>query len=165
MDWYVVQSHPCKESFVRGRIQEMRRDVFLPMVRERHIGRRGARLGPLFPGYLFARLSRDEGDLARVRWTHGVRRLLGDGEGPRPVDNGLIESIRNRADASGRVRLGAGLRRGDRVRVLDGPLAGLVGILETPASSPVERVCVLLEVFQRLTRVELSAQTVCGARA
>jgi hypothetical protein len=51
------------------------------------------------------------------------------------------------------------------VRILDGPLSGLVGILERPAATPVERVCVLLEVFQRLTRVELPAQAICGARA
>jgi len=64
-----------------------------------------------------------------------------------------------------RVRLGIGLRRGDRVRILDGPLAGLVGILDRPATTPMERVCVLLDVFNRATRVDLPAQAICGARA
>lgn len=163
--WYVVQSHPRKESLVRGRIADLGREVFLPTVAERHRGKRRSAIGPLFPGYLFARLSRMEGDLARVRWTHGVRKVLGDGEGPQPVDDALVETIRARADRTGRVRLGIGLRRGDRVRILDGPLAGLVGILERPASTPVERVCVLLDVFQRTTRVELPVAAVCGARA
>jgi transcription elongation factor/antiterminator RfaH len=158
--WYVIQSHPRKERFVQGRIQDLEREVFLPIVSERRQGHRRATLGPLFPGYLFARLSPSIGDLARVRWTQGVRRVLGDGKGPRPVDDRLIEAIRAQADATGRVRLGRGLRRGERVRVVDGPLAGLLGILERVASTPAERVCVLLDVFSRSTRVELPAHAI-----
>jgi transcriptional antiterminator RfaH len=162
--WYVIQSHPRKEPLVGTRLRELGREVFLPTVSERRPGTRRSSIGPLFPGYLFARLARKEGDLATVRWTHGVRRLLGDGEGPQPVAERLIETIRARSDRTGRVRLGADLKRGDRVRVLDGPLTGLVGILERPAVSPVERVCVLLDVFRRLTQVDLPASAICGVR-
>ena len=163
--WYVVQAHPRKERLVGTRIQELGREVFLPTVSERRPGQRRSTVGPLFPGYLFARLGIAHGDLATIRWTHGVRRLLGDGAGPQPVADALVDSIRRRADRSGRVRLGAGLKRGERVRVLDGPLAGLIGLLERPAGTPVERVCVLLDVFQRLTRVELPSHAICGVRS
>lgn len=162
LDWYVIQAHPRKEPLVSSRVRELGREVFLPTVSARRPGTRRSSIGPLFPGYLFARLARDEGDLATVRFTHGVRRLLGDGEGPQPVAERLIETIRARSDRTGRVRLGAGLKRGDRVRVLDGPLTGLVGVLERPAASPVERVCVLLDVFRRLTQVELPVNAICG---
>jgi transcription antitermination factor NusG len=147
---------------VENRIRDLGREVFLPTVAERRPRRRRATIGPLFPSYVFARLASAEGDLARVRWTPGVRRVLGDGRGPQPVSDTLIAALRARADRTGRMRLGSGLRRGDRVRVLDGPLAGLIGLLERPAASPAERVCVLLDVFQRLTRVELPAHAVCG---
>ena len=91
--------------------------------------------------------------------------MLGDAEGPRPVEDQIVSAIRARADSTGRVRLGMGLRKGARVRILDGPLAGLVGVLERPAGTAVERVSVLLAVFQRPTRVELSAQAICSAGA
>jgi transcriptional antiterminator RfaH len=162
--WYVVHAHARKESFVGGRIRDIGREVFLPVISERRPGQRRSAVGPLFPGYLFARLSRRDGDLAQVRWTPGVRRVLGDGSGPQPVQDALVDALRRRADGQGRVRLGTGLRRGDPVRVLDGPLAGLVGILERPATSPTERVCVLLDVFQRLTRVELTADAIQSVR-
>ena len=126
---------------------------------------RRATIGPLFPGYLFARLSIEQGDLNRIRWTPGVRKLLGDSEGPSPIEDRVVDAIRMRADRTGRVRLGLGLRKGDRVRILDGPLSGLVGILERPALTAIERVCVLLAVFQRPTRVELPAQAICSAGA
>ena len=160
--WYIVQSHPRKEGFVRERIQDLDREVFLPLVAERRPGRRRVTVGPLFPSYLFAKLSGERGDLARVRWMHGVRRFLGDGEGPRPVEDTVVKTIRARADHTGRVKLGLGLRRGDRVRIVDGPLAGLVGVLQRAASSPEQRVCVLLELFHRTTRVELPANAVGG---
>jgi transcriptional antiterminator RfaH len=163
--WYVIQSHPRKEPLVRRRIAELGREVFLPTITERRNGQRKATTGPLFPGYLFARLSPDEGDLIRIRWTHGVRRVLGDAAGARPVEDAVVEAIRSRADSTGRVRLGTGLRRGAQVRILVGPLAGLVGILERPAATALERVCVLLAVFQRPTRVELPAQAICSAGA
>lgn len=150
---------------MRGRIGTLVRDVFLPTVAERRGRARRATLGPLFPGYLFARLSVEEGDLPRIRWTPGVKKVLGDAGGPSPIDDRIVEAIRMRADRTGRVRLGLGLRKGDRVRILDGPLAGLVGVLERPAVSAIERVCVLLAVFQRPTRVELPAQAICSAGA
>lgn len=160
--WYVVQAHPRKEPFVRDRIHDLGREAFLPMLRERSPGRRRSRLVPLFPGYLFAKLSESDGDLPHVRWAPGVRRLLGDCDQPRPVEDELIECIRARTDRNGRVKLGRRLRPGSRVRIVDGPLAGLIGILERPAVEPAERVSVLLELFNRPTRVEVAAGAIWG---
>lgn len=160
--WYVVQSNVRKESFVRDRIEELGREAFLPLLSERRRGRRRATTGPFFPGYLFARLSECDGDLARVRWLHGVRRVLGDGDRPRPVHDGIVDTIRIRADATGRVRFGGRLRRGDRVKILDGPFAGLIGVLERPPHGPEQRILVLLELFQRVTRVQLGVDEVHG---
>ena len=57
--WYVVQCHPRKERFVRERLEDLGCSVFLPLIKERIPGRRQWRLGPLFPGYLFAGLDED----------------------------------------------------------------------------------------------------------
>ncbi len=160
--WYVVESHPFREDFVRDRMRDLGRDVFLPLVSERKPGRRSSTLGPLFPGYLFACLSETEGDLPRVRWMHGVRRILGHGERPAPVEDEVVETIRARADRKGKVNLGVSLRRGDRMRVLQGPLAGLIGVITHPATRPEHRVWVLLELFKRATRVQLSTSAVGG---
>jgi len=160
--WYVVQAHHRKEEFVRERIEELGREVFLPLVKERRPGRRRFRTGPLFPGYLFARLSENEGDFPRVRWAPGVRRLLGDGSRPQPLGDEVVDCIRAQSDGDGRVRFGRRLRRGARVRIVDGPLAGLFGVLEKSAHTPEQRVSVLLELFHRPTRVEVPAEVVWG---
>jgi transcriptional antiterminator RfaH len=162
LHWYVVQTNAGKERVVRERIADLGREVFLPLISERVSGSRSRRLVPMFPRYLFARLSLDVGDGPRIRWMPGVHRLLGDAAGPRPIDEAAVRCIRTRVDRSGRVRLGRGLRRGDRVRVVEGPLAGLLGILERPIDSAGERVAVLLDVFHRQTRVVLPAYAVWG---
>jgi len=158
--WYVIQSNPRRETFVRERIEDLGCEVFLPLMAERRPGRCRATVGPLFPSYLFARLSAT--DLPRIRWTPGVRQVLGNGQRPLPVEDAAVDLIRSRADCTGKVKLGLGLRRGDRVKILDGPFAGLTGMLERPAMSPGQRVNVLLEVFHRLTRVEMRAHAIAG---
>ena len=165
LHWYVVQTHAGKESFIEDRIADLGREVFLPRIAERVLGRRSRRLVPLFPRYLFAKLCMAGGDSPRVRWMPGVSRVLGDGAGPRPIDDAAVHSIRARADRSGRVRLGRRLRMGDRVQIVQGPLAGLFGIMERPAHRADERVAVLLDVFHRQTRVVVPAYAVWGEAA
>jgi len=155
--WFVVHSLPRKERFVRDRLRELGRDAFLPLVASRRARRSAVTLAPLFPGYLFAKLSMAGGDLTRIRWMHGVRRLLGHGQRPHPVPDELVQMIRRRADAAGRVRPPARMRRGERVRIVEGPLAGLIGVLDRPETRAEDRVCVLLRLFERQTRVEIPA--------
>jgi transcription antitermination factor NusG len=163
LSWYVVHCHPRREVFVRDRVRDLGRDVFLPLISERRSKNRRRSLVPMFPGYVFSRLAESEGDLARVRWTHGVRRILGQDGVPTPIDDRVVTALRTRADRMGCMRIRNFFRAGERIRIVDGPLAGLIGIIERGESSPQERVCVLLELFHRLTRVELPAAAVGSA--
>lgn len=161
--WYVIHCHPRREVFVRDRVRDLGREAFLPLIAERRSKLRRRTLVPMFPGYVFSRLVESDGDLARVRWTQGVRRILGNDGVPTPIDDRVVEALRTRADRAGCVRLRDRFQAGERIRIVDGPLAGLIGIIERGESAPAERVCVLLELFHRLTRVELPAAAVGGA--
>jgi transcriptional antiterminator RfaH len=161
--WYVVQCHARREGFVRDQVLDLGNEVFLPMLDERRTAGRGRTAVPLFPGYIFSRLSERAGDLARVRWTQGVRRILGSDGAPRPVDDNVVDALRSRADRRGCIRLRRRFRQGDRIRVVDGPLAGLIGVIERGESTPAQRICVLLDLFRRVTRVELPAAAVGSA--
>lgn len=162
LGWYVIHCHPRREAFVRDRVRDFGRDVFLPLISERRRKTRHRSLVPLFPGYIFSKLSEADGDLARVRWTHGVQRILGSDGLPSPIDERVVEALRERVDRTGRVKLRDRFRTGDRVRIWDGALAGLIGVIEREESTPTQRVWVLLELFHRLTRVELPSTDVCS---
>lgn len=151
--WYVVHTKIRKEQYAEWQLTRRGVQTFLPwIVRPSSVTMEDV-MQPLFPGYLFARV-----DLAKqywdVVWAPGVHRLVGFGETPSSIDAEVIEFLRERAGHDGVVRMFPVFREGDRVRIKQGPLAGLVGIIEKPCGGR-GRVRVLMELLRRQTRVEL----------
>ena len=96
--WYVIQTKPGDERRVEIHLLNQEIDPFLPFL-EAHQYQGGKiikRVKPLFPNYLFARL-----DLGlhyyKVKWTRGVSKILGNGDGPIPVSEKVVQEIRKRA--------------------------------------------------------------------
>jgi transcriptional antiterminator RfaH len=150
----VVHTKVRKEQYAEWQLTRRGVETFLPWIVHPSRISLDDVLQPLFPGYLFARV-----DLARqywdVVWAPGVHRLVGFGETPSSIDDGVIDFLRARAGDGGVVRMFPVFREGDRVRIKQGPLAGLVGIIEKPCGGR-GRVRVLMELLRRQTRVEVS---------
>ncbi len=146
MNWYVVQTKPQSERRVEAKLAFRSVETFLPRIE--NPSRRGlVRIEPLFPGYLFVHVDRLPASLDAVRWTPGVRRILSAGGEPAPLDDQVINTIRSRLGEEGFVRVGLPFGPGDQVRITDGPMAGLSGILER-LTSRAGRVRVLLGLLQ-----------------
>jgi len=75
----------------------------------------------------------------------GVAHLMMDGELPRAVPEGVVEAFLNSVDREGFVCLDDTLQPGEKVRIVNGPFAGLVGQLASMDSNG--RVRVLLDVL------------------
>jgi len=154
--WYVVSSKLRRERYAAQQLGRRGVEVYLPRLL---LMRRGARVvRPLFPGYLFALLVLP-GDAARVAWTPGVRRLVTfEGEAP-ALPPAAIEFLRAQAGTDGVIAARPQpLPVGRRVRVTDGPLAGLVGIIEDPPDAR-GRVGVLMDILRAQTRVSIDADS------
>ncbi len=82
---------------------------------------------PLFPGYVFFRL--DLRDKLRVLEIPGVAKLVGFDGRPTSVPDEDIEAVRSCLDGGHAMQPYRYVQRGQRVRVLRGPLAGLTGIV------------------------------------
>ncbi len=81
---------------------------------------------PLFPNYLFVRLlPQDHGPLMRLP---GLLSTVGNAAGPVAIPDGDIELLR-RVIACKTIEPHPFLAKGDRVRVVTGPLAGLIGVV------------------------------------
>lgn len=154
--WLVVQTKPRVEDKVVACLGYRGVSAFLPrlLVRHRHGSRRWEVLEPLFPGYLFTRFCPEPALIDCVRWTPGVRRILGDGEQPvlRPTRLWLIS--RRGQGTGGYIVPGPPLAPGARVRFRTGPFAHLEGIVQRPPSQA-ERARVLLEMLNRNAAVEV----------
>jgi transcriptional antiterminator NusG len=106
----------------------------------------------MFPCYLFVRAVMPH-DFRRVASTPGVRGFIANSNGPAPVDDTVIAFLRSRESADGVIRYDA-LPVGQDVRIVSGPLKGLVAIVQRRMPAR-ERVAVLLHLLQRDTIVEL----------
>ena len=153
--WYVIQTKPKKENQVEFYLTNDGIEAFLPLYQNHsfRFGRNIKQITPLFPGYIFARFDLDPQHYA-VRWTRGVTRILGTGLEPVPMDDLVIEIIKNRVDKDNVVKQGKAFRRGDRVRIKSGPLKDLLGIFEQKTSNS-GRVKILLTLIGYQASVEL----------
>jgi transcription antitermination factor NusG len=106
---------------------------------------------PVFSNYVFCRFA--PATRAGVLKTPGVRSLVGFGGCPAPVPDAEIEAIRKAVGSGLPVEPWPFVRAGDRVRVLDGPLRGLDGLLVSGANKT--RVVVSVELLQRSVAVEI----------
>ncbi len=142
--WYVVQTKPCDEHRVETHLLNQEIETFLPLLEthQYHSGKLVQRIKPLFPNYLFARL-----DLKvhyyKVKWTRGVSKILGTGDGPIPISEKVVQTIKDKMGEDNVVKLEDELKEGDAVRVTSGPFKELMGIFQKKMSDK-GRVKVLL---------------------
>jgi transcriptional antiterminator RfaH len=100
----------------------------------------------LFPGYAFVLI---ELQWHAARWSPGVHRLVLDGDRPARVPDKVIAELKGR-ERNGLVELPLppGFRRGDKVRIIRGPLMGLEGLVE--GLRPQQRIEILLATLGRV---------------
>jgi transcription elongation factor/antiterminator RfaH len=158
--WYVVYTKPQREDRAQWHLQQKGLDTFFPRLCLPS-GRRTRRHSvPLFPNYLFVQ-RRLPDDYHVVRWPPGVNHVVGCEGIPTPLDGAVIAFLRQRptpegiSPARGRLRVGAG------VRIVAGPLEGLVGIIENPPDAK-GRVRVLVQLLSRQVGVEVPVEAVDG---
>lgn len=156
--WFVMQTklHHEARAIRHLALRAADVDTFLPRIEvvRKKWGRHVRSLEVLFPSYLFFQMDLTPATWSAVRWTPGVRRVLGDGDRPIGVPDEFIEAIKERVRPLGFVRVGSRLNPGAQVRVRTGPFAGLEGIIERPTSRR-DRVRVLLQVVGRVTPIEI----------
>ncbi len=142
--WYLIRTKPGKERWVRDQLVELVPETFLPMLKAQvpRWGRLAWSTAPLFPCYLFARLSLRE-HYFDVKYMAGVQGLVCAGMEPVLVEAEVVESIRVRA-VGGVVEIRPRpFVTGERLRITTGPFRDFEAIFERYLSGE-ERVAILL---------------------
>jgi transcriptional antiterminator RfaH len=148
--WFAVQAKPHQEDLAAAVVAQLGNDVFLPRIRREQsvCGVRRLISKPLFAGYLFARFC-PRISMDAVRYARGVLRVLGTSRHPLPVEDGIIDSIRERVREDGFVHLETRpFLPGDKVTIDAGPFAGWMGKVEREWADG-KRVMLLLEAVQQ----------------
>jgi transcription antitermination factor NusG len=136
--WFVINTKPKKELHVAKLFAEGGYTCYIPVYRQ------DKRVTPFFPGYGFLRFNFPD-DFQTVRYTRGVKRVVGDNNGPIPIPDEAIDRIRAR-EIDGLIEFekhGETPLVGDEIEVVEGPLKGLRGIFKKELGDT-ERVMILL---------------------
>ena len=159
--WYLVYSKPQQERLALENLLRQGYQSYLPLIRNRRrrMGRYVSLVEPMFPRYLFVHLSDQTDNWGPIRSTIGVASLVRFGMRAAQVPEDLIGLLRAREDEEGIQNLPVPeLKTGDRVRIVEGVMAGYEAIFQ--AKSGKERVLILLDIADKLARVEVGADDI-----
>ena len=154
-EWFAIAVKPRHEKSVAQALGTKGYETFVPLYRHRN--RHAVRLRdfelPLFPGYVFSRFEL----LKRlpVIITPGVIKILGVGPNPTPVDPIEIASLRKTLAKALSARTLPFLQTGSKVRICEGPLRGVQGIIVSVRGEP--RIILSATLLQRSVIVEVDS--------
>lgn len=129
--WYAVHTLSRHERKARAELTGLGLEVFLPEIwawsrrRDRHQKYRKA----LFPGYLFVHTPLLAGSRLSILQARSVVGLVEVGYQPVPVPERQVESVRLLVEGAPDAGPHPLVGRGGKVQVIDGPLAGVVGVV------------------------------------
>jgi transcriptional antiterminator RfaH len=146
--WFAIHAKTRRENFAATNLGALGVEILLPLLkaerRVRGVARTVAK--PLFPGYFFARFC-PQSSLESVECSRGVLQVVSSGRFPIPVDDDVINEIRNRIEQDGLIRIyPQTLTPGMRVSIQSGPFEGMMGRVEREFGDR-KRVAILLETL------------------
>lgn len=155
--WYLVYAKPRQEVLAEEQLTNQDYEVFLPRLchRRRLRGHWQQVIEPLFPRYLFLHVDASEQSIGPVRSTIGVTGMVRFGGLPCEVPEAVIRELRERQQqGEGHIRPHRPeFARGDRVRVVGGPFAGIEAVFQS--SNGEQRSMILLDLLGKLNRVRV----------
>lgn len=153
--WYVVQCKGGETFRAAENLGNQDYELFHPIL-EVQKKRRGKLLWvsePLFPHYLFIRLDRLASNWRPIRSTRGVLKIVTFGDRPLPVDDALIETLRQHGSDGDGDGANVYFRAGETVEITEGPFKDLQAVFASHKGD--ERAVVLLSLLHRQQRLEM----------
>lgn len=129
LPWFALAVVPRKEKAAARTLRIRGYEEFLPLysMRRKWSDRVKTVEEPLFPGYVFCRL--DPALRLPILKIESVLHVLGLGNTPQPLDPAEVESLRTVCASGIQAVPCPYLTAGNKVRVNDGPLTGVEGII------------------------------------
>ena len=155
--WYAIHTKPRQEDHAAEHLRRQEFEIYLPKIKQARRFRQKWRdtIEPLFPRYLFIRLDLGSDNVAPIRSTRGVTKLVSFDGLPATAPDTLIDALLGSADPD------TGLHHphedlfkpGARVTIVNGPLAGLEAIFK--AHDGEARSIILLELLGKTQQLRI----------
>ena len=165
LKWYVVHTYSgyenkVKESLERiietRKLQDVIPRVIIPMIEEIEVkdGKEKSALRKIFPGYVLIEMVYTKETWYVVRSIRGVTGFVGPESQPTPLSIEEVRALNVDVDDSYESTIVEGYETGDVIEVVDGPLEGFSGVVE---SINFEKKCIkaVISMFGRNVSAEL----------
>ena len=163
--WYVLHTKSRHENVVFDGLDRKKVEAFLPKTFKRSIrkDRRVVLNVPLFPGYLFLKTELTPEWHLEIIKTVGAVKLIGNRQGPIPVPDTVIESLKiiTAAETEADVLIGNRFKKGDPVVVIRGPFTGVQGLFARYKGT--DRIIVEIDALGQFAAVEVTMDDVMPA--
>ena len=162
--WYVIHTYSGYEERVKKNLSQRIKtmdggdevfDIVIPTEEEIEVknGQRRTVTKKILPGYILVQMELSDRSWNIVRNTPAVTGFVGSGTKPVPLGEDEVGRILKRMEAEA-PRVKVGFRKGQSVRVTDGPFIDFIGTVDD-IDVDKGKVKVLLTLFGRETPVEL----------
>ncbi len=162
--WYVIHTYSGQEERVKKNLEQRVKfmdseneifQVVIPTEDEIEVrgGKRRTVTKKILPGYVLVQMKMTDKSWSVVRHTPGVTGFAGSGGKPTPLAEEEVNEILRQMEAE-TPRVKVGFRKGQSVRVSDGPFIDFVGVVDE-INMEKGKVKVLLSLFGKETAVEL----------
>ncbi|MBF0559374.1 MAG: hypothetical protein HQL08_11415 [Nitrospirae bacterium] len=158
MNWYAIYTKPKQEDKVEETFRRAAIEVFNPKLRRKKLvrGKNEHVITPFFANYLFAKFDPLK-QYHMIKYTRGVRGIVGNPGSPWPVSDDIINIIRSRMNEDGLIVITPDIEIGDRVEIMEGPFRGFMGIFEKEMKDS-DRIIVLLNTIEYQARVNIDKE-------
>jgi transcription termination/antitermination protein NusG len=147
--WYAVTTKSRQEKVAASMLDYLDIAHFLPLVSEERqwSDRKQTIAAPLFPGYIFVHIARTNELQLQVLKIPGLVDFVRNSAGPLSVSDHEVESVRAMVESGVKCLPHPFFKCGDRVRVVRGPLQGLMGDLIRSGSQ--SKLVISIQMIQR----------------
>jgi len=154
--WFAVTVRPQHEKAVVEQLESKALESYVPLYRAKHSwsDRVKAVELPLFPRYVFCRIG--SGERPKVLTTAGVTSIVAFSGKPCPVPDEEIAAVKTMVGSGFQVKVWPSLGVGQRIRIREGAMTGLEGILVREKTG--YRIVVNLELLNRGVAVEVDRE-------
>ena len=163
-EWFVIHTYSGYEERVKKNLEQRIKfmdseneilEVVVPAQEEIEVrsGQRHTVTKKILPGYVLVQMKLDEHSWSMVRNTPGVTGFVGSGNIPTPLQENEVGDILKQMSAEV-PKVKVGFRKGQSVRVIDGPFIDFVGVVDE-INMEKGKVRVFLSLFGQETPVEL----------
>ena len=154
--WYLAQVKPNSYKLAELNLKRQGFNTFLPKYLTTKIKSQRFKTSntPLFPGYIFVKLSKISLQLRSLKATRGISGIVSLDGKYKPLPEYVVKELKAHCDKNDIFSLTHNFKQKDRVQIKMGPFSNFIAQIE--ALEPNQRALVLIDTVGRRLRTNIS---------